>query len=133
MGLFSFLSSNKKTVDKVVDGAISGIDKIFYTNEEKADARRKLAEGVQEFVKSTLDENTARSRTRRVIAIMIMGVFLILIIAAAVAYPFDEAYSNFLFEIVGDMSTFALMVAAFFFGAHMLGRNIIPGKKQNKK
>lgn len=132
MGIFSFLKSNKKTVDKVVDGAISGIDKIFYTNEEKAEARRKLADGVQEFVQTTLNENTVRSKTRRVIAIMIMGVFLLLILGAAAAFPFDEGYSKFLFEIVGDMSTFALMVAAFFFGAHMLGRDIINRKKKKE-
>jgi ABC-type multidrug transport system fused ATPase/permease subunit len=132
MGIFSFLKSNKKTVDKVVDGAISGIDKIFYTNEEKAEARKELAEGVQEFVKTSLNENTARSRTRRVIAIMIMGVFLLLILGAAAAFPFNNEYSRFLFEIVGDMSTFALMVAAFFFGAHMLGRDIVGGKKKKQ-
>jgi len=130
MGIFSFLKSNKKTVDKVVDGAISGIDKIFYTNEERAEARRKLAEGVQGFVETTLDENTARSKTRRVIAIMIMGVFLLLIVGAAAAYPWSSDYSNHLFEIAESMSTFALMVAAFFFGAHMLGRNLVEKKKK---
>jgi cytochrome b subunit of formate dehydrogenase len=130
MGIFSFLKSNKKTVDKVVDGAISGIDKIFYTNEERAEARRKLAEGVQDFVETTLDENTARSKTRRVIAIMIMGVFLLLIVGAALAYPWSADYSNHLFSIAESMSTFALMVAAFFFGAHMLGRNLVEKKKK---
>jgi len=131
MGLFSFLTSDKKTVDKVVDGAISGIDKLFYTNEEKADARKEIAKGVSKFVENTLDENTARSKTRRVIAIMIMGVFLLLIVAAAGVYPLNADYSKFLFEVAGDISTMALMVAAFFFGAHLLGRDII-GKKKDK-
>jgi hypothetical protein len=130
MGLFSFLKGNKKTVDKVVDGAVSGIDKLFYTNEERADAKREIAKGVSEFVNNTLEENTARSRTRRVIAIMIMGVFLLLIIAAVAVYPIDSDYSKFVFEVAGDMSTMALMVAAFFFGAHLLGRNIVNKKKK---
>jgi len=131
MGLLSALTGNKKTVEKIVDGAISGIDKLFYTNEEKADVNRQIAEGVQDFVKQTLDENTARSKTRRVLAIMIMGVFLLLIIAAAAVYELNPDYSKFLFKVAGDMSTMALMVAAFFFGAHMLGRDII-NKKKNK-
>ena len=32
------------TVDKVVDGVISAGDKIFYTDEEKADMRHKTGE-----------------------------------------------------------------------------------------
>ena len=131
MGLFSWLTGNKKTVDKVVDGAISGIDKLFYTNEERADAKKEIAKGVSKFVENTLDENTARSKTRRVIAIMIMGVFLLLILAAAGVYTINPDYSKFLFKIAGDMSTMALMVAAFFFGAHLLGRDII-GKNKDK-
>src|SRR6056297_467249 len=105
MGLFSWLTGNKKTVDKVVDGAISGIDKLFYTNEERADAKKEIAKGVSKFVENTLDENTARSKTRRVIAIMIMGVFLLLILAAAGVYTINPDYSKFLFKIAGDMST----------------------------
>ena len=130
MGLLSSLTGNKKIVEKVVDGAISGIDKLFYTDEEKADVNRKIADGVQDFVKQSLDENTARSRTRRILAIMIMGVFLLLIIAAAAIYELNPDYSKFLFEVAGDMSTLALMVAAFFFGAHMFGRDIINKKKK---
>lgn len=132
MGIFSFLSGNAKTVDKVVDGAISGIDKLFYTKEEQRDARAEIAKGVQDFVKNTLDESTARSRTRRVIAIMIMGVFMLLIVGASAAHPFNPEYSKFLFSVAESISTFALMVAAFFFGAHMLGRDIVNKNKKNK-
>ena len=133
MGLFSFLKSNQKTVDKVIDGAVSGIDKMFFTKEEKTQVTKEMADGLQDFVKQTLDENTARSRTRRVLAIMIMAVYLLLIIAAVVVFAFSKEYAEFVFKVVGEMSTYALMVAGFFFGAHLLGRDLVKSKQKNSK
>ena len=42
MGLLSFLTGKSETAEKVVDGAISGIDAAFYTKEEKAQAHQKV-------------------------------------------------------------------------------------------
>lgn len=130
MGLFSFLKSNKNTVDNIINSAVSGIDKMWFTNEEKSEITRDMANGLQDFVKQTLDESTARSRTRRIIAIMIMAVYLLLILAAVVAYAFNKDYASFILSIIGEMSTYALMVAGFFFGAHLLGRDLVKKKKK---
>ncbi len=42
MGWLSFLTGESKTAEKVVDGAISGIDAMFFTAEEKAVANQKI-------------------------------------------------------------------------------------------
>lgn len=45
MNIFAKLFGNKK----IVDAGISGIDKMFYTNEEKADGFRKLLKLYEPF------------------------------------------------------------------------------------
>ena len=73
-----FLSG--KRADQLVDGAIKGIDALFFTKEEKAQQSIKVADAQVEYLKTTLNENTARSLTRRYLAIAIIGVFLLLLL-----------------------------------------------------
>ena len=48
-GLKNLFTSD--TVDKAVDGVIDGVDKIFYTDEEKAEARQKAFNSKLEALK----------------------------------------------------------------------------------
>lgn len=50
MGWFGKLFSSD-TVDKAVDGVYNGVDKMFYTDEEKAEARQKVFETKIEMLK----------------------------------------------------------------------------------
>lgn len=128
MGIF-----NKKNTGKVVDAAISGIDKLFFTKEEKMDYGRKVAELQLKHTEMTLGENTARSLTRRYLAVLIMSVFLLLILASGVAYCFDKDYAAYLFKLAESISPLSMMVAAFFFGAYMVGSHMINKYKKDKK
>jgi hypothetical protein len=135
MRFFNNIFSGKKGKEKafkIIDAAVVGIDKLFFTQEEKAGVSKEIADGVQNFVKQSLDESTARSRTRRTLAIMIMSVYLGLILAASVVYIWSREYALFVFKVVGEITPFALMVAAFFFGAHILGRDLIKNKDSKK-
>ncbi|BDD10871.1 hypothetical protein FUAX_40870 (plasmid) [Fulvitalea axinellae] len=127
MGLFG-----KKNLDaqKMFDTVTSGIDKMFYTNEERAEADMERVRAHTEYVKGTLEENGTRSVTRRYLAVMIMAVFLGLVVGAVAAYPFDREYAKFIFEVATSIFTLAMMVAAFFFGSHMI-RNVMDKRKRN--
>lgn len=125
-----FLSGKRS--DKIIDGAIKGIDALFFTQEEKAQQSLKVADAQMEFLKTTLSENSARSLTRRYLALAIVGVFLLLILGAGMAYPMNQDYAKFLFELVGALNTLVMMVAGFFFGAYMIGSHIW-GKRRNKE
>lgn len=125
-----FLSG--KRADQLVDGTIKGIDALFFTKEEKAQQSIKVADAQVEYLKTTLSENTARSLTRRYLALAIIGVFLLLLISAGVAYPFNQDYAHFLFELVGSLNTLVMMVAGFFFGAYMIGSHLW-GKSARKE
>lgn len=113
-----------KRMDKLFDGAIKGIDALFFTKEEKAQQSIKVADAQMEYLKTTLSENSARSLTRRYLALAIMGVFLFLILATGAAYPVNKEYAMFLFELVEALNTLVMMVAGFFFGAYMIGSHL---------
>lgn len=127
--LLGFLG--RKNVDNIVDGAIKGIDKLVFTNEEKAEFNKSMADAVVEFTKSTLGENTARSITRRYVAYSIVFVFLLLIIASGSVYLVDKDYSIFLFDLAKSIFTMVMMILAFYFGGYYASKFI--GSKREKK
>ena len=121
-----------KRIDKAMDSAIKGIDALFFTKEEKAEQSIKVANAQVEYLKTTLSENSARSLTRRYLALAIIGVFLLLVLAAGTVYLIDQEYSRFLFELAKSLNTLVMMVAGFFFGAYMIGSHLW-GKGQTKR
>ncbi len=58
-----------------MDGAVSGIDAIFYTDEEKAVAKQKASDTVLKFWDTIARENTEQSQARRILARMTFQVY----------------------------------------------------------
>jgi len=108
----------KKEANKVLDGAISGIDKLFFTNEEKTEFNKQIADAHLEYLKTTLSENSNRSITRRYMSLALMGLFIALIIAGVIMKAFDDDYASFIFEVVSKLDVLIMMVAAFFYGGY---------------
>ena len=123
-----------KSVEHVIDGAISGIDKLVLTKEEKVEALQKVADAQAEFAKSMLNSNTVSSRARRGIAYAIIFTFLAMIIASATMYRYDVEWSKFIFNLAkSELSTLVLMVMGFFFGGYMASTHLIGTFTKNKK
>ena len=133
MGIWSWITGKNaidKTLDiadKTTDGIISGFDKIFFTDEEKSDViikKLELAEQASklhiELMKATADENSIRSVTRRMAAIVIMSITVLSIIFIGVIWKFDQEWSLFLLELVKyfQVGWAFVGVCAFFFGTH---------------
>ena len=124
MGLLSFLSGSKKAMDtagNIVDGAISGIDKLWFTPEEKSDASKKVLEIVLERVKLAVGESSVRSMTRRIIAIMFSGTFLTLLLASAIIYKFDSAWALHLYKTACTLTNAVIAIIIFYFGSYGIG------------
>lgn len=137
MGFFSWITG-KKSVDKTLDiaekttsGIMSGIDKMFYTEEEKAEMfqkRLELSEQASkvhiELMKTTHDETTTRSVTRRVIAISIMFITFLSIISLCVVWKVDNQWGEFILKVVEyyQLGWAFIAVVVFFFGNHMITR-----------
>ena len=112
--------------DGLISQAGGWIDRLQYTAQESASDNKDLIAAGTEFVKATLDENTTRSKTRRMIAVEWVRVQLAMILITMVVAPFDlelaEFYSSITFGWL--MAGGTLSVIGFFFGTHMLRAGI---------
>ena len=80
MSFFSFLTGGSKTAEKVVDGVSSGIDAMFFTDEEKSRASQQILDWKLEYAKSTAGQSIAR----RVIAFAVTGMWCFVILLTVV-------------------------------------------------
>lgn len=129
MGFFRSLFAAPKTADKVadmgktiVDGAVSGIDAIFYTDEEKAAAKQKASETVLKFWDSIARENTQQSIARRQLARMTFQVFFFFLLAGAGLYKFDTQWSGFMFQCADKIMFLVSAIGVIYFGPHQLSK-----------
>lgn len=148
MGLWALLTG-AKAIDTVADNATTivkstcaGLDKIWYTDEEKADTALKFA-GIDvevkkqasmlflEHQKIVASESTTRSITRRILAVMVMTTELGLLLGAAVAWKFDPIWAKFLLELAGTLSYGFMAIIIFYFGYYSVTNIIgaVGGKK----
>ena len=123
MAWYNFFTSNDKVVDmagKTVDGVIAGVDKLFFTDEEKSEASQKTIDTYLEFMKLATDENSVRSMTRRVLAVMILGSFLVMLVAAAIMWRFDPQWAGFVLGCAKSIDNLVLAIGIFYFGPYQL-------------
>jgi len=123
------------TIDKTIDHAASGLDALFFTDEEKSNQSVKVMGMRMAMVKALQDENSARSITRRILAIIIVGsTFLHLnlwallvmfgtfwpkFIEVAPGQPKVNAYQwgmDKMFELLTIEVKICLLVVFFYFG-----------------
>ena len=64
--ILKFVTGGNRNADKIVDGAINGLDAVWYTDEERA-------KDYGAWSKQQIDENSVRSRARRILAFAIIG------------------------------------------------------------
>lgn len=132
MGLFNWITSGGKQVEKITDAIINTGDALVYTEEEKAEDRAedmKERRAIwREFMKNTREESSIRSVTRRVIAVAVMGHWLLFLDIAVGSYLW-EFYSsdnpnygaaNAIFDLADSMLWIVGGIGAFYFGAHLI-------------
>lgn len=122
-GFVKKIFSAPKVIDKsldIIDKGVDGIGKLFFTEQEKAELSQKTYETWLEVQRVTANESSIRSITRRVLAISIIGTFLLFLIMAAFAYPFMQSWSAYLLRLAQALDQLVLAVAVFYFGVHIL-------------
>jgi hypothetical protein len=121
MGWFSFLTGQSSTAEKVVDGAINGLDAMFFTAEEKSVASQKILDWKLKYASAS----QGMSISRRVITFTISGAWLLLVlltVAVGLLQGGDHPSVTFLMKIMIDvvMQPFSIIVG-FYFLAHVVG------------
>ena len=135
MGWFSKLIGTDKaltSVDNIVDKGSSILDKAFYTKEEKADFKAKMAGVWLKIQEVIANENTARAITRRILAVMFCGTFLSMLAAGCVIWKFDKEWAEFIFQSAGVLATSVALIIGFYFGYYAV-ENIVKKFKGKKE
>jgi len=84
MSIFDVLGIGKlKGASKILDAGLSGLDKIIFTSEEKADLALKMGEQHIALMNAIAQESTPQSLSRRYLTLLVVGAFTFLIIGSA--------------------------------------------------
>lgn len=114
------ISTAVRTGEKITDGIIAGLDKIYYTDEEKSDAQQKASETLLEYWKVISIENTEQSKGRRQLATMTFKTYLSLLLISVPVYGFDKEYAAFIFSVAGVLTIIVGAITAIYFGPHQI-------------
>jgi hypothetical protein len=133
-GIVSKLFGSSKSGEKLIEGAMSGIDKIWYTDEEKADDIQAAKRNVMTVYTKWLESTSSSRIARRVLAI---GVFSMWALEHTTALGFRAAstFTNdtgvitaakfqevalMLSNSADEMQPLVAFVFAFYFGGPVL-------------
>jgi hypothetical protein len=120
---FGFLTGGSDAAEKVVDGISNGLDKMVFTDEEKADYTVKGAELHLKLLEITNKESTASSIARRMICIPIVWLWLFMIIVYVVLGTLELPIAA-VQDAISTLTVPAGMALTFYVGRHAL-----PNKK----
>ena len=124
MKILGWLFGGSKAADKTIDGISKGLDKLVYTEEEKADAHKEGFKLWLEYQKATQPQNVARRALAMLVAILWVG----LVVAGVALYRIDLEYSKFIFKVLTEIvnNPFMLIMGFYFF------KRIVNGFKKEK-
>lgn len=130
MSFWGKLFGTDKALTAVIDGVSSGLDKLVYTDEEKADAAARERSEARQMVVGWMAATQGQNLARRLIALAITGVWLLDIVlaqvAGAVAIFVDEsakieALAKFMMDGAMQMNNAVMLILAFYFAAPHMG------------
>ena len=135
------LFGTQKSANKLIDGISNGLDKIFYTEEEKADAAQKSMDFVLEWYKATSGSHLGRRWMAIQVSAMwciFLLVFLVLGISLIFTDPDTSEKILVAMELLGryfwQVTTALGVILAFYFttkpGTTIFHKNDTPKTKQ---
>jgi len=113
------LFKGRLDIGKTFDTISTGIDKLAFTKQEKAEFNTKMADAAAEFAKATMSENTTRSKTRRFIAIFLI-INIMVIFWLCVALSLFGKDIAIILELSNNLNLGIVFITiiAFFFGGY---------------
>jgi hypothetical protein len=132
MGILKGIFTKGSGIDpqKTFDTVASGVDKLFFTNQEKSEAAQKAWDQWLEWYKLSSSENSARSYTRRILAVIFSTTFLFMLLAAAGAWLVDPDYATFLFNVAKELFPMVSGILFFYFGYYAVNSMIKMSKNK---
>ena len=122
--ILNAIFGSSKNTETIVNGASAGLDKLFFTAEEKADTNAKVADWFLRYLEATNPQNLAR----RFIAFAVVALWCFLILLGVVAWQWNTSYADFVFATLTDIVAVPFgIIIGFYFAAH-----IVRGWQQGK-
>lgn len=117
MGILNKIFGASDNAETLVKGAVSGLDAIIFTAEEKSEANAKLAEWYLKYLEATQPQNLAR----RWIALIIVCLWAFLILFGVLVAWFSSAMSEYVFKVLNELvhQPF-MMIMGFYFLTHIV-------------
>lgn len=122
--IFGAIFGTPKTLEAIVDGAVSGIDKLIFTDEEKAETNQQIRGWMIEYLKATQPQNVAR----RFMAITITLMWACLILLGVALYKIDMGYSAWIFSVLDNLVNQPFMILMSFYFLARVANTYIEGK-----
>ncbi len=118
MSFWGRIFGTPEVIGKTTDAVIAAGDKIFYTDEEKAEAHQKTLDWVLKFHEASKGSNVAR----RLIAVMFTAVFLLLVLVTAAAIVMGATnVAPALTEFMAKMLSVPMsLIVGFYFSSGMV-------------
>jgi len=113
----NFLGVGKRA-DKVLDGAINGLDALVFTEEEKSVASQKVLDWKIEYAKVTANQSPAR----RAIALIVTAIWALLIVTAVASEGFGMTeFAEYCFKVLKENVNYSfLALIGFYFLPHIV-------------
>lgn len=113
------LFGSAKAVETMTSGAVSGLDAIVFTSEEKANLAKEILFKLQ-------DQWQPRALSRRIIAIMITAIFCIFLLVGLVLACFsmkEQIKLMIEFAVAFQLGWIMLTIVVFYFGYYGFLKN----------
>lgn len=135
MSFWGKLFGTEKALNGIVDGVTNGLDKLIYTDEERADAAAKDRSEARQMVVGWMAATQGQNLARRLIALAItgtwLGMYLVSVLCGMIAVFTNNAGVVTAVKIteVGtiaksaatDMNPAVMLILAFYFAAPHMG------------
>ena len=129
--MLGWLLGGSKAADKAVDtgadllkSAASGIDVMFFTEEERSQASQAAFKAWVDSQVAFRDETSVRSVTRRILAVMFCVVYLLLLLACVGLFRLDAKWGKLCFEAAEVLTPIVGAVIFFYFGPNQIARAV---------
>lgn len=123
-GIFSIPMSAATAGTELLKRGADAIDVVFYTDEEKEQARKEWFSMVLEVEKQNQEQGLTRSVTRRGLAYDFCRVYLFLVLTSVVVFPINSEWTAFILKLVEVVSYAIVPIVVFYFGSYGWGTYI---------
>ena len=141
-GVIGKMLGSDKALGKAVDSISSGLDKMVYTDEEKADANAAATTEARQFVVDWMRASSGQNLARRMIALTTTAVWLLqyilMNVMSIVSIWMDDPFKviaaiKVMAEYSATMKGAVMLILGFYFAPHIPGIAMAAMKKFNSK